>query len=116
MTASYHYSAATSKQEERTIYNKYMRERASKMRARIAEEKNKPCMDCGNIFPPCAMDFDHVKGKKTYSIATLASSSKSWELIYKEIQKCELVCSNCHRVRTYNRKQFANEKSKRKAE
>ena len=63
--------------------------------------KDKPCTDCGNKFPPCAMDFDHVKGKKAFNIAS--NHTASLEKLKKELDKCELVCSNCHRVRTHNR-------------
>ena len=61
--------------------------------------KSRPCFDCGNTFPPCAMDFDHVRGRKTANISLLRSHcSPAWLL--SEIQKCEIVCANCHRVRT----------------
>ena len=70
----------------------------------LREQKNSPCMDCGNVFHPEAMDFDHVRGKK---ISVLASTArKGWGIhrIKEEIEKCDLVCSNCHRVRTYKRR------------
>lgn len=65
----------------------------------INEIKNNPCMDCGNSFPPECMDFDHVEGKKTASIGRLIMNV-SWQEILDEIAKCELVCANCHRIRT----------------
>lgn len=65
----------------------------------IVELKSNPCSDCGNKFLPCAMDFDHIKGKKTFSL----NSMRSEKSMLEEIAKCELVCANCHRIRTYTR-------------
>ena len=66
--------------------------------------KSNPCTDCRNRFHPCAMDFDHVTGEKLFNIANGIYLKKSDEEIIEEIKKCELVCSNCHRIRTYNRR------------
>ena len=63
---------------------------------------NSPCTDCGKKFHPVAMDFDHLQNKDE-SVSCLANNGACIETLKKEIAKCELVCSNCHRVRTYNR-------------
>lgn len=71
------------------------------LRNKIQEIKeSNPCADCGNYFPYYVMDFDHQRDKQ-YSVANMVSLG-SWELIEKEILKCELVCSNCHRIRTHS--------------
>lgn len=61
--------------------------------------KASPCADCGGSFPPCAMDFDHVRGKKLGKI----SGGQSWakKKVFEEMSKCDIVCSNCHRIRTH---------------
>jgi len=69
----------------------------------LAETKSKPCMDCGGSFPTECMDFDHRPGtQKLFGIAT------AWSVplprLLEEINKCDLVCANCHRIRTYQRK------------
>lgn len=46
------------------------------------------------------MDFDHVRGTKKFAISTYAHAVSS-ETLTKEIAKCDLVCANCHRERTY---------------
>jgi hypothetical protein len=69
--------------------------------------KDFPCLDCGERFPPIAMDFDHVRGEKTKSISYLVRNS-TWEAVLKEIAKCDLVCANCHRVRTSERGESRN--------
>lgn len=62
-----------------------------------------PCADCGRIFPPVCMDFDHCLGEKRANIAALVHSYASMEDLRTEINKCEIVCACCHRIRTMNR-------------
>lgn len=62
-----------------------------------------PCADCEGRFKACQMDFDHTNDKKA-GVARLLSSVASLETIKNEIAKCDLVCANCHRVRTQARR------------
>ena len=65
--------------------------------------KAAPCMDCGLKFPPICMDFDHrPTEKKTANVSQLVKWS-SMACVLAEVAKCDLVCSNCHRIRTANR-------------
>ena len=66
------------------------------------KEKN-PCMDCKVSYPYYMMDFDHVRGIKHANVAELINTL-SKKRLDEEIAKCEVVCSNCHRARTYLRK------------
>ena len=66
------------------------------------KEKN-PCMDCKVSYPYYMMDFDHVRGTKQANVAELINTL-SKKRLDEEIAKCEVVCSNCHRARTYLRK------------
>lgn len=56
-----------------------------------------PCADCVRLFKPCQMDFDHVRGEKVEQVSRLIGDPR----LRDEITKCELVCANCHRVRTW---------------
>ena len=81
------------------------RERTNKLRLYIQEIKsNTPCTDCGIQYPSYIMDFDHIpeRGKKEYDISNLKLFS-SIEVLKQEIEKCEVVCSNCHRHRSWMR-------------
>jgi len=49
------------------------------------------------------MDFDHVRGRKHKNVMELVPTL-SKKKIDEEIAKCEVVCSNCHRIRTHMRK------------
>ena len=62
-----------------------------------------PCIDCGINYPYYVMDFDHVRGVKQANVMELVSTL-SKKRIDLEIAKCEIVCSNCHRIRTHMRK------------
>jgi hypothetical protein len=68
----------------------------------VAMLKQVPCKDCGQRFLPCAMDFDHHSGDKKFSVSQGISNHTIEELI-DEINKCDVVCSNCHRIRTIER-------------
>ena len=59
------------------------------------------CVDCG-VCNHIVLDFDHLKDKK-YNISRMIHDGFSWAAIKKEIAKCEVVCANCHRIRTYTR-------------
>ena len=70
----------------------------------IDELKNCECVDCGGRFPPFLMDFDHVRGTKVANLAKMRSGRVAWAKIVEEVAKCEVVCANCHRRRTYLRR------------
>lgn len=77
---------------------------AGKKKLLVLAAKNVPCTDCGNRFRPECMDFDHVRGTKSWNVSAMVERSFSVETILKEIAKCEVVCANCHRTRTVERK------------
>ena len=58
-----------------------------------------PCIDCGEN-DPIVLEFDNVRGEKTYNISSLGWRFCSWETMLKEIAKCEIRCANCHRRKT----------------
>ena len=74
--------------------------RSSNLRYVSAIKSSTPCTDCGNILDSCQMDFDHVRGEKVSGIAQLMDVSRF--ILDREISKCELVCANCHRIRTWS--------------
>lgn len=67
--------------------------------------KMKPCADCGIQYNPWCMDFDHRPGEiKTAEVSFLRRGTNcSIDKIMSEIAKCDVVCSNCHRERSYRR-------------
>jgi hypothetical protein len=59
-----------------------------------------PCTDCGEN-DPLVLEFDHLGGK-LFDIGN-ELPYRAWDSILAEIEKCEVVCSNCHRRRTKRR-------------
>jgi len=78
-------------------------ERAKKDRTYFQDIKvQRGCTDCGYRANPVALDFDHLPGSvKLYRVCSMAGMSRG--LIDAEIAKCEVVCANCHRIRTNDR-------------
>lgn len=68
---------------------------------------NNPCKDCGET-DPIVLEFDHI-GEKKYNVATICNGKYSTKTVQEEINKCEVVCANCHRRRTSKRGQFWRE-------
>ena len=71
------------------------------MLGKIKEDSG--CIDCNTKHPFYVLDFDHTRGKKVSNIGQMLDYF-TIEDIFKEVAKCDVVCSNCHRTRTYNRK------------
>lgn len=59
-----------------------------------------PCQDCKQTFPAVCMDFDHRPGEQKLFPLGLATT-RDMEVIKAEIAKCDVVCANCHRIRTH---------------
>ena len=64
---------------------------------------NKPCIDCGKIYEPFCMDYDHIKENKIKSVSRMVLDNTPKHIILTEIDKCELVCCLCHNIRTQKR-------------
>ena len=76
--------------KNRRLYNKHKK---------IKYLKLHPCIECGES-DPIVLDFDHIKDKK-FNISYMLQGH-SWRSIMKEIKKCQVLCSNCHRRKTHN--------------
>lgn len=86
------------------------RQRAREKKASLARRalvyalKAAPCLDCGRTYPHYVMDFDHRPGElKTLSVSALMMRG-SLDDVMAEVARCDLVCSNCHRERTWRRR------------
>lgn len=83
------------------IWNK---QRLIELRNLIIKLKSVPCTDCQIQYDYWIMDFDHLDAnEKLANVSRLVNGLKPIEIILEEIKKCEVVCANCHRQRTYQR-------------
>ena len=82
------------------------KDRALARKHRLAQErgeylieyfKTHPCVDCGET-DPVVLEFDHLRDKACTIGAVL--THRNWNSLLEEIEKCEVVCCNCHRRRT----------------
>lgn len=72
------------------------------VKAILARAKNGSCADCHRTYPSYVMDLDHRPGTDKLFNCSSTWGRSAVEML-DEIDKCDLVCSNCHRVRTWER-------------
>ena len=78
--------------------------RGIRRREIIAEAKKDGCVDCGlvNLEYPQIFEFDHVRPGKVLPVSGWLNRGTEKDLL-DEIARCEVVCANCHRIRTVTR-------------
>jgi hypothetical protein len=89
------------RENRQRVFDKKNQKKA-RMREMVHRAKERPCADCGITYPFFVMDFDHVDGDKVAIISKIASTGSVLQLLL-ELAKCEVVCANCHRARTWKR-------------
>ena len=94
------YHAARSP-EAKIRKQRLQKERSHKIILKIRKVKASiGCIDCGES-DPIVLDFNHRdRSKKKLQIGDCARLGWSFETIMKEAEKCDVICSNCHRKRT----------------
>lgn len=106
--AKYIQKLSPERRERLERHRQHVREGRKSKNARRADlmrsfKAGKPCLDCGGFFHPTQMDFDHRNPlEKRFNISAPPKVS-SIEALQAEIDKCDLVCANCHRMRTFRR-------------
>lgn len=82
-----------------------MRFRRAAARRLVDPLKEEPCKDCHNRYNPVCMEFDHRDPTvKRGTISNFVSKGYPVEVILAELEKCDLVCSNCHAIRTWRQR------------
>ncbi len=88
----------------------WLQRKREKFRSRREEQmkflervRELPCADCGRRFLPVVMEFDHRDpSAKRYAMNTVAGRLRFSRLL-EEMAKCDILCTNCHRIRTRRR-------------
>ena len=70
----------------------------------VLAAKQHPCVDCGVSYPHYVMDFDHRDPSQKVANISVLVRLGSREKLLAELPKCDLVCSNCHRARTFKQR------------
>lgn len=85
------------------------KKRRNDLRAFINKLKEKPCAICGIQYNWWQMQFDHIDpSDKRIAVSKAFSNSKKW--VIDEVEKCRVVCANCHCDVTYKNKHWMNGK------
>jgi len=91
------------KQKEKRTYadraeymRKAVKKRRKKLREMAREYKGGKCQICGYDKCPRALSFHHVDPKEKSFGISARGLTRSWEKIKEEIDKCVLLCANCH--------------------
>lgn len=87
-------------------YNERQKEFYRVRKEIILAFKETPCKDCAVLYPPYVMQFDHREGRPNGRRKHRIDASLSLERLIVEIEKCDIVCANCHCIRTHNRGQL----------
>jgi hypothetical protein len=67
-------------------------------------KSGKKCMDCNEQHPHFVLDFDHRdSSEKNFNVSQMVNGNLSLRKLQTEISKCDLICANCHRKRTFAR-------------
>ena len=98
------------KKRVKQVYKTKLHRKRVSYRMIIEHYFSKGCVDCGEKDVR-VLEFDHVRGVKRRfknrrgeGVAYLVRCGYAWPSIKKEIDKCEVRCCNCHKLKTF--KQF----------
>lgn len=92
-------------QRNRELYFLKNKRKKQQLREIAQERKSQPCADCGETFPYYVMDFDHREGEEKKAHVSRLVGMMNLQNLLDEMDKCDVVCANCHRIRTFNRNQ-----------
>jgi hypothetical protein len=82
-----------------------VRSRQAATRDFLRRRRKQPCADCGRTYLPHQMDFDHRDpSQKTSTVSRMIGRAGTGRIM-AEVAKCDIVCANCHRDRTYRRRE-----------
>lgn len=95
---SYYYKHGSKYRQNAVARNRRLK---VKLRAQmLAYLSDKACAHCGNADIR-VLDFDHIDPKtKSFSIARAIGDITRWDKILEEIKKCQILCANCHKIKT----------------
>lgn len=72
--------------------------RRKKIKTMAIEYKGGECAHCRGVFHPAVYEFHHIDpSKKDFAIGG-GGVCRSWAAIQKELDKCDMLCANCHRI------------------
>lgn len=90
-----------------TVVRRPQRSERGRIAWLVGLKAGRPCTDCGRVFPHQVMQWDHLPGFEKLGDISAAFWGRTREEVLAEIAKCDLVCTNCHTIRTFERNGWA---------
>ena len=88
------------RQNRQLKWTTYERDRCREQKAILVAEHGGKCQDCGGIFPDCCYQFHHRNpDDKDFNVG--CQMLRNLDILRTEADKCDLICANCHVIRTY---------------
>lgn len=91
-------NSSPTKKERTRAYQKKRKELLNKIKT------DRGCARCGFNAHPAALEFNHIYGEKLFCVSQ--DAKKAWATLMAEIAKCEVLCSNCHHIHTYEQRHW----------
>lgn len=82
-------------------HRQHSRQWYRRKKLKAIELKGGVCIDCKQQVHPAAFDFHHVDPTTKESAANAQLMARGWDFIVAELEKCVLLCANCHRIRHF---------------
>ena len=79
----------------------FLRGRAQANKVKAIEYMGGECLDCGGVFDPCVYDFHHENEETKEKNPSAFLGRSTFEKAKPELDKCVLLCANCHRLRHF---------------
>jgi hypothetical protein len=91
-------------QKQKTL-NRSNLNKAKRRREVWKIKEDSGCVDCGEMYPHYVLEFDHREGTEKRGSVSDLYAKHGMKIGLEEMQKCDIVCANCHKIRTHNRAQ-----------
>ena len=89
----------------RECYGQNIYKKRARLKTQSVEYKGGCCADCGGVFHQCQYDFHHIdedrNNNKDKTIGHMTHGCRPWKVIQEELDKCVMLCANCHRLRHF---------------
>lgn len=93
---SRYYKDTSVKERSALLHRSYVERNRGYVYALLQQSK---CVDCGDSRWQ-VLEFGHVRGAKRLGISEMIRCGHSLDVLEEEIDKCDVRCANCHRLKT----------------
>ena len=83
-------------------YYQVIKRKRKSLKCQAVKHAGDKCNDCGESFPDCVYDFHHTQDDKEGCVGNMTHNCRPWDVIKEEVDKCVMLCANCHRIRHFH--------------